>query len=119
MLEDNVRFWQLLDHLINDSKIVIDRPKGSRHPRFHETVYPLDYGYLNRTTSSDDEAIDVFIGSNAVKKLTAVIITVDIMKKDSEIKLLLGCSKEEEKTALDFCNRTDNMQGILVSRKYK
>lgn len=51
-------------------------------------------------------------------KLTAVIITVDIMKKDSEIKLLLGCSKEE-KTALDFCNQTDNMQGILVSRKYK
>ncbi|AFR21114.1 hypothetical protein [Lactobacillus helveticus] len=78
----------------------------------------MDYGYLNRTTSSDDEAIDVFIGSNAVKKLTAVIITVDIMKKDSEIKLLLGCSKEE-KTALDFCNQTDNMQGILVSRKYK
>ncbi|MDM8281571.1 MULTISPECIES: hypothetical protein [Lactobacillus] len=39
MLEDNVRFWQLLDHLINDSKIVIDGPKGSRHPRFHETVY--------------------------------------------------------------------------------
>ena len=78
----------------------------------------MDYGYLNRTTSSDDEAIDVFIGSNAVKKLTAVIITVDIMKKDSEIKLLLGCSKEG-KTALDFCNQTDNMQGILVSRKYK
>lgn len=78
----------------------------------------MDYGYLNRTTSSDDEAIDVFIGSNAVKKLTAVIITVDIMKKDSEIKLLLGCSKEE-KTALDFCNQTDNMQGIHVSRKYK
>lgn len=39
MLEDNVRFWQLLDHLINDSKIVIDGPKESRHPRFHETIY--------------------------------------------------------------------------------
>ena len=29
-------FWQRLDALLERSQIVIDRPKGSRHPRFQE-----------------------------------------------------------------------------------
>ena len=31
-------FWQRLDALLERSEIVIDRPKGSRHPRFQEIV---------------------------------------------------------------------------------
>jgi len=27
-----------------ESEIVIDRPKGSHHPRYPEIVYPVDYG---------------------------------------------------------------------------
>lgn len=26
-------FWKILDSLINDSEIVIDRPKGTIHPK--------------------------------------------------------------------------------------
>lgn len=56
-------FWQRLDELLATSKIVIDRPKGSCHPRFPEIVYQLDYGYLDATTSTDGEGLDVWLGS--------------------------------------------------------
>ena len=42
----NMDFWDALDQLTADSEIVIDRPKGSAHPRFPNFIYPVDYGYL-------------------------------------------------------------------------
>lgn len=45
-------FWELIDKLINSSEIVIDRPKGSKHPRYNY-IYKFDYGYLKNTTSPD------------------------------------------------------------------
>ena len=39
-------FWQCLDELLIQSKIIIDRPKGSAHPLYSQIVYELDYGYL-------------------------------------------------------------------------
>ena len=38
-------FWQYLERLVAGSRVIIDRPKGSRHPQFPNIVYPLDYGY--------------------------------------------------------------------------
>ena len=43
-------FWQHLDEMVAGSELVIDRPRGSRHPRVHDTIYPLDYGYLAGTS---------------------------------------------------------------------
>ncbi len=34
-------FWDKCQKLVDESEIIIDRPKGSRHPRFYEAVYPL------------------------------------------------------------------------------
>ena len=31
---NNPEFWLALDKLIADSEIIIDRPKGSQHPRY-------------------------------------------------------------------------------------
>lgn len=33
---------------------MIDRPKGSAHPRYPEFIYKVDYGYLKNTSSIDD-----------------------------------------------------------------
>lgn len=47
-----------MDVLIIQSKIIIDRPKGSSaHPLYPQIVYELDYGYLDGTKSSDNEGI--------------------------------------------------------------
>ncbi len=39
-------FWQYLDRLVAEKPLVIDRFRGSSHPRYADRVYPLDYGYL-------------------------------------------------------------------------
>ena len=92
----NENFWNTLDELVNSSEIIIDRPKGSTHPRFPTFIYPVDYGYLKDTSSMDGAGIDVWVGSNE-KKVDAIICTVDLMKRDSEIKILIGCTEEEKK----------------------
>ena len=109
-------FWAALDKLAETSNIVIDRPKGSAHPRFPQYIYPLDYGYLDGTSSMDGEGIDLWLGSDPAGKLTAILCTVDLIKRDSEIKLLLGCTEEEIQTVLAFHNQSEMMRGMLVRR---
>ena len=109
-------FWAALDKLVAGSSIIIDRPKGSAHPRYTEYIYPLDYGYLDGTSSMDGEGIDLWLGSKNDQSLTALLCTVDLVKHDSEIKLLLGCTEDEIQTVLDFHNQHELMRGLLVRR---
>lgn len=108
-------FWSALDELVQSSKIVIDRPKGSPHPRYPDFLYPADYGYLSRTTSMDGGGIDVWLGSGP-KTVSAVLCTVDLLKRDSEIKILLGCTETEAARIREAHNRTSFQKGILIRR---
>ncbi len=113
---DNAEFWQALDGLIAESQIVIDRPKGSAHPRFSDFIYPLDYGYVEGTTSMDGGGIDVWRGSDAEGGLDAIMCTVDSKKRDSEIKLLIGCTEDEKALVYQAHNDGEFMKGILIRR---
>ena len=113
---DTSEFWVALDHLVETSTIIVDRPGGSAHPRFPHCIYPLDYGYLENTSSMDGDGIDVWKGSDPARNLNALICTVDLMKGDSEIKLLIGCTEEEIQTVLEFHNDSEFMKGLLVRR---
>ncbi len=112
----NEKFWSTVESLINSSKIVIDLPKGSSHPRYPSFIYPLDYGYLESTSSGDGNGIDVWVGSKKDKKLCAIVCTVDNIKRDMEAKIIIGCTKEELKNIIKFHNSSDNMVGILIER---
>jgi inorganic pyrophosphatase len=116
--KDEPEFWFFLEKLINESHITIDRPKGSHHPNYPEIIYPLDYGYLAETTSNDGNEIDVWGGSAKTHELTAIILTVDLYKRDTEVKLLLGCSEDEIQTILKFHNQ-NGMRAIIVQRNTK
>ena len=109
-------FWQAIDKLVSSGKIVIDRPKGSFHPRFPSIKYEVNYGYIENTSSMDGGGIDVWLGSLADKQVNAIICTVDLMKRDSEIKLLIGCTEEEIDTVYKFHNDCEFMKGILIRR---
>lgn len=109
-------FWQSIDTLVSSGKIIIDRPKGSTHPRFPDIKYELDYGYIENTSSVDGAGIDVWHGSLPSNAVNAIICTVDLMKKDSEIKLLIACTEEEMNTVYEFHNKTEFMKGILIHR---
>lgn len=111
----NENFWNTLDELVNSSEIIIDRPKGSIHPRFPNFIYPVDYGYLKDTSSMDGAGIDVWVGSNE-KKVDAIMCIVDLMKRDSEIKILIGCTEEEKKKIYETHNKTQYMKGVLIRR---
>lgn len=111
----NDEFWNALDELVKNSDIVIDRPKGTTHPRFPDFVYKVDYGYLKETTSMDGGGIDVWVGTGD-KKIDAIICIVDLMKKDSEIKILIGCTEEEKQIIYQTHNETKYMKGILIRR---
>ena len=91
----NPEFWLLLDELVRNSEIVIDRPKGTAHPKFPNFIYKVDYGYLKDTASMDGGGIDVWVGSKYDREINAVICIVDMLKRDSEIKILIGCTEEE------------------------
>ena len=91
-MEYNPQFWQALDQLLARSALVIDRPKGSSHPRFPEMVYPLDYGYLENTASMDGEGVDVWVGTAQPPALDGLLWVVDLPKGDVEVKLLYGCT---------------------------
>ena len=112
----NKDFWQAIDKLISSGNIVLDRPKGSNHPRYPDIRYELDYVYIANTTSMDGSGIDVWRGSLPDGICDAIICTVDLWKRDSEIKLLIGCTEEEKTIAYNFHNASEFMKGILIRR---
>ena len=98
-----------MTHLLHANSLMIDRPRGSTHPRYPQVIYPLNYGYLENTRSSDGGGIDVWVGSlNTLtdeekrKTLTGILCTFDTLKRDAEIKLLIECSAEDIQIIRDF-----------------
>ncbi|MGQ9841819.1 MAG: inorganic pyrophosphatase [Anaerolineae bacterium] len=108
-------FWRALDELVSTSRLVIDRPRGSAHPRYPDITYPLDYGYLADTTAADGDGIDVWLGSLPERRVTGIISTVDLHKRDAELKLLLGCTPDEARSAL-AAHQNGSQAGILLWR---
>jgi inorganic pyrophosphatase len=108
-MNPDTSFWQSMSQLLLTNSLVIDRPRGSAHPRYPAVIYPLNYGYLENTTSSDGGGIDVWLGSlstmmneEAVKRLTGILCTFDTLKRDAEIKLLVACSEKDIQIIRDF-----------------
>lgn len=108
-------FWQHLDTLVAAHPLIIDRPRGTRHPRYADFTYPYDYGHLSGTTAGDGQCIDVWLGSVATRTVTGIICTVDLLKRDTEVKLLIGCTQEEAQHIVKLHNNGDQ-GGILVLR---
>ncbi|WP_302820595.1 inorganic pyrophosphatase [Fusobacterium ulcerans] len=109
-------FWSALDSLVSNSTIIIDRPKGSIHPKYTDFIYEVDYGYLSDTSSLDNEGIDIWRGTEPAQKINGIICTVDLKKKDSEIKILINCTDAEIQTVYKAHNSTEFMKGILIIR---
>lgn len=109
-------FWQALDQLLEAKPIVIDRPKHSTHPRFPSMVYPLDYGYLDDTRAADGGGVDVWRGSLPDARVVAVACTVDLMKFDTELKLIVGCTPAEIAAVGMFHNESRRMKAAIVIR---
>lgn len=115
MRDADDEFWQRADRLVATHRLVIDRPAGSRHPRYPEVVYPFDYGYLEGTSAVDAGGVDAWRGSLAEATVTGVIATIDTHKRDAELKLLIGCTEDEMTSAL-VTHRTEWQDALLIRR---
>ena len=54
-MENNIK-----DYLGKKVNIIIDRPLGSKHPKY-DFVYSVNYGYVPNTISGDGEEIDAYL----------------------------------------------------------
>ncbi len=108
-------FWQFLQKLVDSSQIVLDRPKGATHPRFGLSPYPVSYGYLAGTSAMDAGGVDIWVGTLAEKKVVGVLCTVDLLKRDTELKIIYDCSEEEIERIVKFINHGD-MRGFYLKR---
>ena len=70
--------------------IRIDRPIGSHHPKYHDLIYPINYGFIPNVFSSDNKELDVYLlGVDApVTEYTACIIGIVHRHNDVEDKLI-------------------------------
>jgi inorganic pyrophosphatase len=108
-------FWTNLDRLVAEGQVIVDRPRGSGHPRYPSFVYPLDYGYLAATRAADGDGVDVWRGSRQGAGVTGVLCTVDLEKKDVELKVLLDCTPDELQRILAM-HREGKQSAILLER---
>ena len=64
-------------------RVIIDRPLGSTHPEYPDTVYPVNYGYIDGYMGGDGESQDAYVlGINepvteVIGKVIAVIHRLD------------------------------------------
>ena len=89
--------------------VIIDRPIGSRHPKYEDTVYPVNYGYIEGTIAGDGEEQDAYLlgVEHAVKAFTGRVIAVIHRDDDAEEKWVVApdgvhFSEEEIKKKINF-----------------
>lgn len=85
----------------NIVKVKVDRPKGSRHPKFKDTLYPINYGYIEGIIAPDGEEQDAYIlgVDEPVEEFTGRVIAIIHRFDDVEEKWVVapeGVSFSEE-----------------------
>jgi len=71
-------------------RVKIDRPFGSKHPRFGY-VYPVNYGYISNTISADGGGLDAYVlgVSEPLEEFEGECIAVIHRIDDNDDKLIV------------------------------
>ncbi len=115
-IENNAFFWMKIETLFLSGKLNLTKKKGEVHPVFKNLIYPTDYGHLGDTKSVSDEGVTVYAGSGDRNQITALAIAADILTKELDVKMLIGCTEEETDQILHFLNQTDYQKTVLIRR---
>jgi inorganic pyrophosphatase len=98
--------WRLLERLIAERGIVIDRPRGEGHPRYPDMIYPYDYGHIPGTAAADGHEVDTFVG-RAQLGLVGLIALVHEPSGIADPKLLLNLTLDDADVIMAFLDRGD------------
>lgn len=76
----------------NVVKVVVDRPIGSRHPKYQELIYPVNYGYVDGVMAPDGEEQDAYILGVGVpvKEFIGRVIAIIHREDDVEEKWVVA-----------------------------
>ena len=85
-MDTKSRYLKFANKIVN---VTIDRPLGSKHPKFG-WIYPINYGYIPNTTAEDNLEIDVYVidSKKPLKEARVKIIGIVNRKDDIESKLI-------------------------------
>jgi inorganic pyrophosphatase len=100
--------------------VVVDRPKGSKHPKYPETIYPINYGFIPNTISGDGMEIDAYIigEEKSLKTFHGQVIAIIHRNDDVEIKLVVAkegsiYTRDEIESAVSFIEHYYDHEIIL------
>lgn len=89
-------------------KVTVDRPLGSKHPKFGD-IYPVNYGFVRGTKSTDGEALDAYIlgVDRPLREFVGRCLAVVHRFNDDDDKLIvvpdgLNLADEEIRNAVSF-----------------
>ena len=78
------------DYLNKNVQVIMDRPLGSKHPKYH-FEYLTNYGYIPNTISGDGEELDAYIlgVDTPLKEFQGVCIAIIHRTNDNDDKLIV------------------------------
>ena len=81
----------ITDYLGKIVDVIVDRPLGSKHPKF-DFLYEINYGYVPNTISGDGEEIDAYILGVDVplKNFSGKVIAIIHRLNDDDDKLIVA-----------------------------
>ena len=89
--------------------VTIDRPLGSRHPKYADMIYPVNYGFVEGIIAPDGEEQDAYVlGIDyPIEKFTGKVIAIVHRTNDVEDKWVVAYenmtfSKEEIEKKVAF-----------------
>lgn len=72
--------------------VTVDRPLGSRHPKYPDLVYPINYGYVDGIIAPDGEEQDAYVlgVDRPIEQFTGKVIAIIHRTNDVEDKWVVA-----------------------------
>ncbi len=72
--------------------VTVDRPLGSRHPKYENLIYPINYGYVKGVFAPDGEEQDAYVLSitEPISEFVGRVIAIIHREDDVEDKLVVA-----------------------------
>lgn len=102
-----------MDYLGKTVHMIVDRPKGSVHPKCPDMVYGVNYGYVeNGIVMPDGDTVDVYLlgVDEPVEAYTGTVTAVIHRRDDDEDKLIvlpegMSVTREDIRRETHFCEQ--------------
>lgn len=96
--------------------VEVDRPLGSKHPKYEDFIYPINYGFVPNTVSGDGEELDCYIIDldKKVQKVSGKCIGIINRLNDCEDKLIITV-KDEEYSNEEILNKVNFQEQFFIS----